>query len=174
VPIGPLETEMIRRTLSSAQPPVDRSYVNGIRPGQVSPELGESAAPWDRIQLGMEHMKAQMPEEYAYAGEPKPMNPLLRWLGNAAGMELDASTGPFGGIQYNPENIPQTQAGVDDMLAHELVHVRQMKKMGLLEKAQNSVANMLTPYRNRPMEQEAYGNELRRQQMRQDIQLPKE
>src|SRR5438874_3240445 len=129
-------------------------------------------APDDLMNLAAEHMKTQMPEEMNSVNSLGPANWFERQImpDNALAITL-----PFGRVAYNPtmlDSTQSTQSEADDTLAHELTHIRQANRTGILEKLQN----LFSPpraYEDRPDEEEAFQIERVRQVKRRDIKLPK-
>ena len=125
----------------------------------------------DPMGLAWEVMKSEYPEETKIATLSKMgpiMGPLLGGLGGA-----QAATGPRGGIKYNPQMVSPYQGENEDVLAHELTHVRQFQEMPWHEKYISLPLRMLqTPYLERPIEKEAYAVAAKRRAKRRDIPLP--
>lgn len=125
-----------------------------------------ASTPEDRMQLALEHMKASMPQQ-ANAANVGPMNWLERMI---APEGADAITLPLGRVAYDPAKVGSQQADVDDVLAHELTHVKQGQNRSWMDALK---AFMPGPaYLDRPDEKEAFGVEARRQAKRKDIELP--
>lgn len=139
--------------------------------------------PADMVQLALLHLKS--------AGYPtdgvklqrfdEPAGPLAGPLWKLSNLLLGNSRIAIAGqynpatdtISYNPFFLPENdQPSVDDLIAHELTHRQQAMGRSLLDTLQNGVASALTPYRDRPDEQEAYGVMAQRRRLRQDIDIP--
>lgn len=112
----------------------------------------------------------------------KRMSLLQRGLGKLApligGEEPVAAAGLLGSsILVNPNAMPTSQDELDDVMAHELTHIQQRKRMGLPRYLfEQKVRPWLAPYAERPLEQEAMQVEidrsLRPSRHRGDIHLP--
>lgn len=82
-----------------------------------------------------------------------------------------AGASPITGVVYNPELMPYAQEDIDDLLAHEVTHMKQFNRPFAYPKM---ILEMLLPYRSRPHEKEAYDVAEKRRQYRRDINLPKD
>ncbi len=79
----------------------------------------------------------------------------------------------FNGIRYR-ENATADRGEIEDILEHELTHADQRRREGLLGSIATSLSSMLTPYRERPHEKEAYATSGRAHTKYRlnDVQLP--
>ena len=109
----------------------------------------------------------ERPREAA-ASYVRPMNALERWLlPQAAGIMW-----PWGRISLNRPLIEQSELDPGDVTAHELVHVGQQQREGLLPTLLRDLVASRQEYLARPHEQEALEAEARRPIRRHDIRLP--
>jgi hypothetical protein len=80
--------------------------------------------------------------------------------GKMAGATVAAVTSPFGSISYDPAVMQQSSPSEqEDMLAHELTHIRQQRRQSPLERIASTVKEVFTPpepYGRQPDELEAY------------------
>lgn len=122
-----------------------------------------------RLSLAMAHMKSQMPTETAAVSKVAPFSWWDRFLISPT---VQMTTSPGRAIKYNPKMLPSDQTEIDDILAHELVHVRQAKDAGGYLSAMYKFATQPESYTSRPMEAEAFKVEDSRRAYRRDIPLP--
>lgn len=135
-----------------------------------SDDIDREQSPESHMNLAALHVGGSMPEEMG-STSVKPMGLLDRLLAPAG---AQAVTNPITkSVRYNPALMPSTQAETDDLLAHELTHVKQLNQQPLLSRLLNMVRPPKNAYMDRPTEIEAYGVEKQRQGKRQDIRLPK-
>jgi uncharacterized protein DUF4157 len=135
-----------------------------------SEDTDRSLSPEEHMNLAALHMDGTMPTEMSRTSV-KPMGLLDRLM---APTGAQAVTNPFTkNVRYNPDLMPRTQAETDDLLAHELTHVKQMNQEPLLTRLLRMAMPPKESYQDRPTEIEAYGVEKQRQAKRQDIVLPK-
>ncbi|MEM3038633.1 MAG: hypothetical protein QXE45_04480 [Thermoplasmata archaeon] len=106
----------------------------------------------------------ERPDDTAHVGKVRLMN----WIERLLQPKAQALTWPWGTIALNMENIPESELG--DVLAHELEHVRQLRKEGLPRMLWKSLTAQ-KDYLARPYEQEAFEAEARRPVRRQNIEL---
>jgi hypothetical protein len=153
------------------------------------------------MNLAQEKMRQEYPKEMKTA-TIKPTGLVGRladkFVQKVIGGAPVATANPFGGIRYNPElasSLPQDE--LEDMLAHELTHVRQYQDMPLGKRILSSILPQKDEglpaetaksfrmqgydpiYRGKSTEMEAYGAEQQRQLQRgasnpYDIYLPPE
>lgn len=92
----------------------------------------------ERMQLAQENIRKEYPSEMAYATiKPAGMVSGLMHgvLGKILGDSPVATTGPFGGVTYDPKAFQaMKQEELQDSLAHEMTHVRQFQEMPLWRK----------------------------------------
>lgn len=63
----------------------------------------------------------------------------------------------FNTLRYRKEGVAgMDRAGIEDVLEHELTHADQRRREGFLGSLLTSAHAMMTPYRERPHEKEAY------------------
>lgn len=120
----------------------------------------QDAAMW------FEALKSEMPKEAAGASLA-PMNLLERFL---LPDDAVAVTWPWGRIAYDQAGIEASGERMDDILAHELTHVGQNQREGLLRSFLGPLFES-RDYLDRPHELEAFRTEGRRKARRRDIQL---
>jgi hypothetical protein len=95
------------------------------------------------------------------------MNALERLLAPQAA----AVTWPWGRIAMDQRTIEQQGMDPGDVATHELTHIGQQQRQGLLNTIKQSI--MASPeYLARPYEQEALAAEMQRPVRRTDIRLP--
>lgn len=145
---------------------VPEEIVFGLKPGNSWPANDVQTFPRDRMDLATEHMKVEMPAEMD-AASVQPRNRLEEFL--LGGRGYVAETSPVRRITYDPQALPEHQADVDDVLAHELTHVKQF----LLDMI-NTRKNQGKSYMERPHEIEAFQKETDRRVKRRDVELPKD
>jgi hypothetical protein len=135
-----------------------------------SEDLDRSQSPEEHMHLAALHMGGTMPSEMS-STTVAPMGLLDRLLAPAG---AQAVTNPITkNVRYNPDLMPRTQAETDDLLAHELTHVKQLNQQPLLSRLWSRAKPPTESYYDRPTEIEAYDVEKQRQAKRQDIVLPR-
>jgi hypothetical protein len=138
-----------------------------------------------RMNLAKQAMTNEMPTQMAGASI-EPTGFIGRMMDSAVSKLIGgtpvATTNPFGGISYNPEQLKgMNQNELEDTLAHELTHVGQFQQMSPWEKFKSSLlpaADEGLPeetkkafrmqgydpaYRGKSTEMEAYNTEQQRQ-----------
>lgn len=139
----------------------------------------------DKTDLARADMEIQMPEESKNANVSD-FGPYLKFQAGLTNLlsrgnnTLLGSTNPFtGGVSLNAgamKDVPQEF--VNDILAHELTHSRQIQAMNPLQRlgsmGKAAYYNLTQGSHMSPMEQEAYKVSEDRENYRQDIELPKE
>lgn len=125
---------------------------------------------WPELATAWAGREVNMPTEAAGTQRVIEMGPVSRMLfKNAYGV-----TGPFNTIALNRQAIEQDKQNLDDILTHELTHVGQGQREGLLKKHLKSIATTASSdYLNRPLEQEAFEAEQSRKAIKGDIFLPR-
>lgn len=116
-----------------------------------------------QIALAKQQMQKEYPTEYADAPSVAPMG----WLGRTLNRGSQAVTNPFtGSVYYNaPALEGQSQEGINNILAHELTHSRQIHDMPWTQKLGLPFQGLLrgfsgnNDYYNRPEELEAFQTE---------------
>ena len=111
----------------------------------------------------------------------------MNWLEKKiTGPNVNAVTLPWRSILLNRQNIERSGGNLGDTLAHELTHVDQLQKQGLLGTIADSLKQQYGPllkgqnpntyekYLARPKEQEAFESEVNRPIIRSDIRLKPE
>lgn len=96
-----------------------------------------------RMNLAKDKMRQEMPNEMAQSSI-NPTGPFGRVMHGlvqkAIGGVPVATTGPFGGISYNPEVMKgMSQNEIEATLAHELTHVGQYKKTPVMQRLLQSI-----------------------------------
>jgi hypothetical protein len=135
-------------------------------------QAGPNGPDWE---LAKAHMKAQMPKEMGGVGSIKPYG---WWDFAKYDPDQVASTDVFNNIRYSPERILRyadgDQSKLDDVLAHELIHVRQnQEKPSIISRIMGALKdNYSNEYYQRPYEQEAYNHVDDRMRKRRDYELP--
>lgn len=124
----------------------------------------------DRMGLARLHMQSQMPRQAAGVRTVSPMSGLER---SALGPNVQAATWPGGVIRFNPTNLPADQEGIDDVLAHEYVHIGQQQAHGGVLSDIYHTLTQDADYNERPDEKAAYDYEKVRQSKRKDFNLSK-
>lgn len=127
---------------------------------------------WPAFERAIPALSPAMPAETASMANRtiRPMNALEEAL---MGQEALAITHPNGTIAYNRAAAERAGTNPDELMAHELTHVGQINKRGLL----GQLAAMLTqtqPYMERPDERAAYDAEAKVGRRTRDINLPAE
>jgi hypothetical protein len=114
-------------------------------------------------------MQSQMPEESKGLRSLRlaNLNDPYSWSSRMA----DAR--PGGNVRVDPSWMNKNQSEIDDTLAHELTHVDQFRRSGLLDSLR-MMSEQLLPYDARPSEKEAFAVTRRRRNNRVDRVLPKE
>lgn len=108
------------------------------------------------IEMAKRKMSQEMPEEYKSASI-KPMGPISRFF---FGGRADALTTPFNTIYYDPGMTQgRNQPRVEDILAHELTHVRQNNQLPMIPRLMQLFKSSNGDYQQRPNEMEAYQTE---------------
>jgi len=131
-------------------------------------------APKPEVDLSRAHMEAEMPLEMGMVRSLKPQG-LLDYA--RLDPSIIATTDPFNRIRYNPESIQRYSHGnqslMDDVLAHELIHVRQnAKRKGIFRPLLDRMREvMTTPYSAQNDEKEAFAFMENRANHRKDIPL---
>ena len=120
-----------------------------------------------RMQFAQQVMQDAMPEESAAMRSLKPMS----WADRTFSHGALANTYPGRSVRYNPALVPDDQGEANDLLAHELTHVRQWGRPGA---ALRSLGEKSLAYWDRPEELEAQRTEQRRQSKRRDVPLTPE
>ncbi len=122
--------------------------------------------PPDNTQLMVEMAKRQlakdMPAE-SKAATIGPMSTTYQLLSGGVPRGVTAVTGPLNGIRYDPDELKgMNQTQVNDVLAHELTHVRQ----NLRQSSYQNLVDLLMrpfqtelPYGQQPEEMEAFQTE---------------
>lgn len=133
------------------------------------PIINPADSPEQRMALAMAHMQSTMPSE----ARATKVSPISAWLRKLLPSGTIAATNMFGNVSYDPSNLPLEQPAVDDVLAHELTHVKQRNR-GPLQHLLDALMSRGTNYSDRPNEQEAFETQRRRANMRHDIPLAPE
>ena len=133
---------------------------------------------WPEMERAITHLSAEMPAEVASMKDRRirPMNGMERGLNRMMRPGVAASTTPFGNITYDRKMIEDAMLRPEDVLAHELTHVKQMDRDGgPFWSLAKTITNAATPYGQRDFEKEALDVEMRRMGRRKrtgDIPLP--
>lgn len=98
-------------------PSLMQRLFGGVMSNSLSQQWPDLAKSWASHEMSM-------PQETARTNRVMEMGPLMRWLNPDA----YAVTGPLGTIAMNRGLIEKDKQNLDDVLTHELVHVRQGKK----------------------------------------------
>ena len=125
------------------------------------------AADWPEMEASWAGRQIEMPTEAAGVRAIRPMN----WLEQRLKPGAAAITWPWNTIAYDKGRIQSGQQDLGDLLVHELTHVGQQQRQGLLK----TLVDILTAsdeYLARPYEQEALKAESSRKVRRGDIELP--
>ena len=145
--------------------------------------LGMGGAPaesaWPEMDRAITHLSKEMPAEVDSMKDRqiRPMGRFEKGLNNLVRPGIAASTSPWGNIAYDRDAIQAAHLRPEDVLAHELTHVRQIDRGGgmLRSLAKTLTGNTNTAYGDRDFEQEALGVEMSRLGRRKrlgDIALP--
>lgn len=121
------------------------------------------------MDLAWQKLRSEMPKEAAGVSSLGPMNVVERLLLPRA----QAVTWPWGRVAYQRANIeadPEMVADPTDMLAHELTHVGQSQRQGILGSLWKSIVAP-REYQARDYEVEAFDTEQKRRAARRDIEL---
>lgn len=121
---------------------------------------------WPDLERSWAAREIDMPretEDTIHVGEMGPISKIL--FRNAYGI-----TGPLGNISLNRGAIERDKQNLDDVLTHELTHVGQGSKAGILGNFKN-IMSAPKDYNLRPMEKEAFQAEQDRKVIRNDIEL---
>ena len=130
---------------------------------------------WPEMDRALPALAGEMPNEVAAMANRKlrPMNRLEKALW---GRSAAALTYPNGTVTYNRPMADAAKIKPEDLLAHELKHVGQINKRGLLGQLFQLLSQQ-QPYMQRPDEIEAYAQERKHFGNRRrttDVQLPTE
>ena len=120
---------------------------------------------WPEMERALTHLSTEMPAEVASMKDKKirPMNGIERGLKNVLRPGMAASTTPFGNITYDREAIEAAALRPEDVLAHELTHVKQMKRDGgPFWSLAKTITNATKPHGQRDFEKEALDVEMSR------------
>lgn len=137
--------------------------------GSLYPENDPAGA----VQLGMLHLKDEYPAEVAAInGEASPMNRLDKLRApNAMAITSGSPLGPS--VRYDPQSISIDQRQNEDLLAHELTHVKQYLREGRFGGLIGALMENLTKkYLDRPHEIEAIKAADDRAFSRKDLEIP--
>lgn len=145
----------------SPSPSLLRRLLGGPISERVQENWPELANKWALME------SSEMPHEAAATNRVRSMNFIEKYLEPRA----DAITWPWGTIALNKELIGKNKADIGDILAHELTHVGQRKKSGLMKHWAETITAP-KEYLARPHEQEALEAETRRPVRHGDIRLP--
>lgn len=121
---------------------------------------------WPELATNWANREIDMPSETTATNKVRPMN----WLEKYAVPGADAVTWPWGTIALNKDVMDKNKSNLGDVLTHELTHVGQGQKTGIIGNLRNTL-NAPASYLARPNEQEAFGAEASRNVRRGDIQL---
>jgi hypothetical protein len=145
--------------------PNDKSY----QPPKLS---GEQT--WPEMGRAYHKMTQEMPDAVKGLNKIRPMNWFER---NTFSPDTQAITYPNNTVIYNPDPARAVGESPEELLRHELTHVRQNQSYGgTIANALKPLRDLFTSYRSRPDEQEAYDASYRmsRAAARGDIDLPAE
>lgn len=87
----------------------------------MSDSMGQE---WPELASNWASLEQRMPNETAKTNRVMNMGPLMKWMNPDA----YAVTGPLGTIALNRGLIDKDKQNLNDVLTHELAHVRQGKK----------------------------------------------
>lgn len=125
-----------------------------------------NAQKYPAIDQAWQQMQMEMPKEAAGVAKLTPMN----WLERRMKPGAQAIAWPWGRIAFNPQTMGNMRP--DDLLAHELIHIRQRQRQGLLGNIM-SLVTAPSDYQARSYEKEAFAYEKARANRRDsDIPLP--
>lgn len=166
-------TEDYRRIL----PPYQRTSEHPENVGGLDTRSGKYGAPDPRgaMDLARAHLELSMPEESKLMRSFGPMDWLDRL--NSQGLEggVVAQANPHTGrVSYDFDRVSPDIMANDDVLAHELTHLRQGRDRTILGGLLEQLRQSRQPYLERADEQEAFEVERRRRSKRNDIVLEPE
>jgi len=124
-----------------------------------------NAAAWPELEQEWHGREIEMPTEAAGVNSVRPMNFLEKYFFP----KNYAQQYPWGTIALNRDLMNQDKIDLGDTLVHELTHVGQDQKTGFLGRSLNNARNMNKDYLDRPEELEAFGAEMKRPVLRNDI-----
>lgn len=128
---------------------------------------------WPEFENALPALAGEMPQEVASMAnrQIRPMSAIEKAL---LARGAAAITHPTGTIAYNREMAEAAVMKPEDILAHELTHIRQLNKRGFLGQLFQMLAQS-QPYGERPDEVEAFAQErsrFGRRRRETDIRLP--
>lgn len=88
-----------------------------------------NAEAWPELAKSWAGRQHEMPNEARGVGKLKPMNWLERKI---YGPTVQGITYPWGTIALNRENVEANKVNLDDLLVHEMTHIGQKQKGGIL------------------------------------------
>lgn len=154
----PQQPEKKPKVDTAPSPGILRRIFGGPISESVQNEYPELAKAWA-------HQEFTMPQETTMTNRVSPMGPLGRFLSGGA---YAAANPILGTISLNRQLIERDQQNLEDILTHELTHIRQ--KPSLMA----GFRKYYTPPENVPEEQEALAAEQNRPRGRGDIYLKPE
>lgn len=127
----------------------------------------KTAQEWPDLQRSWAGREIEMPNETMATNRVRPSNFIERALMPNA----QAVTYPWGTIALNRKSIEDTQSDLGDVLAHELTHIGQNRKSGMLGGIWDNFRQRGSNYGAKDYEQEALEAESQRKVRRFDIPL---
>ena len=128
----------------------------------------KDADAWPEMEAAWAGRQIEMPEEAKAVRKLRPMSWMDRLVVPPGAL---AATYPWNTIIYDKDAIQRDKMPLDDLLVHELTHVGQGQKEGLIGMLMK-IISADPEYMNRDYEQEAFKAEGARKVRRGDIALP--
>lgn len=140
----------------------------------IPPKISQNAD-WPDMGRAYHTVSKEMPDAISGLTQVAPMNGLERLI---LPKDVMGVTWPWGRVAYNKDAAQAAGYQPEDVLTHELAHVRQNQGRGggALSNAWAYMKDLATPYAQKPDEQDAFNTEFRMNASRHrgDINLPAE